>query len=138
MLISDFSVKKAYTKALNTQVLVIIITKPGSHFMKKIVVSILLIIPAIFCYSQSFSVKGELADTVEFKKIPNAVVSLLRSKDSVLTRFARTDKDGRFSITAIKPGNYIIMITHPYLGDRFEDLEISNEKKIYIKINNFY
>ncbi len=48
----------------------------------------------------------------------------MRTRDSVLIKFTRADKNGNFSISNLKEGNYILMITHPYLGDYFDTTAI--------------
>ena len=94
--------------------------------MKKLFVCLLLSIVTVVGYSQSSSLKGVLVDTFENKSLSNAVISLLKSNDSALVAFTRADKDGKFSINNIKPGNYLVMVTHPYLGDRFEPLDLTD------------
>jgi hypothetical protein len=74
-----------------------------------------LISPAVFC--QTSSIKGTVRDTVEKKTLSNAVVSLLRTKDSVLIKFTRTDIHGSFSISNLSQGDYILMITYPKFAD---------------------
>jgi hypothetical protein len=64
-------------------------------------------------------------DTVEKKNPSNAVVSVLRKADSVLVKFTRTDREGNFSVPGLQPGKFIIMITHPYMGDYFDTLELA-------------
>ncbi len=49
-----------------------------------------------------------------------AVVALLRPADSVMIKFSRTLPDGSFSISAPKPGKYILLITYPGYAD-YED-----------------
>ena len=74
-----------------------------------------LISQAVFC--QTTSIKGTVRDTVEKKTLSNAVVSLLRTKDSVLIKFTRTDTHGSFSIANLSKGDYIMMITYPKFAD---------------------
>ncbi|MFI5129404.1 MAG: TonB-dependent receptor [Chitinophagales bacterium] len=74
--------------------------------------------------AQTSSLKGSVTDTADKKNLQNTVISLLREKDSALVRFTRADKAGNFSINNLKPGKYIVMITHPYVGDYFDGVEI--------------
>ncbi|HEX7845350.1 MAG TPA: outer membrane beta-barrel family protein [Chitinophagaceae bacterium] len=83
-----------------------------------------MLFASIFSYSQS-SLKGTVTDSVEKKTPANAVVSVMRSADSVLVKFARTDKDGHFQFNSLKTGKYIIMITHPYMGDYFDAIDLN-------------
>lgn len=67
--------------------------------------------------AQTSSIKGTIADTLDQKKLPDAVIALLSSEDSVLLRFTRADKDGNFRIDKIIPGNYVLLVTYPKFAD---------------------
>jgi hypothetical protein len=67
--------------------------------------------------AQTISVSGAVEDTTKQKGVPNAVVALLSAKDSVLYKFARTDINGKYNIKNLKPGEYLVMTTHPYFAD---------------------
>jgi len=91
---------------------------------------LILLCTAHFANSQTSSLKGSVTDSVEKKYPENAVIALLRQTDSVLVKFTRADKDGAFSIADLQQGNYILMITHPYMGDFFDIVTLnSNENK---------
>ncbi|WP_276503335.1 outer membrane beta-barrel family protein [Terrimonas pollutisoli] len=77
-----------------------------------------------FAIAQSSGVKGSVADEVDHKYLQNTVISLMRAKDSVLVKFARADKAGNFSLPNLKAGEYLVMITHPYLGDYFDKIQV--------------
>ena len=74
--------------------------------------------------AQSSAVRGSVVDNTDHKNLQNTVISLLRADDSVLVKFTRADKTGKFSISNIKEGAYIVMITHPYLGDYFDKVQV--------------
>jgi hypothetical protein len=90
---------------------------------------LLLSLALILCLSkivaQSPTLKGVVADTIDKKNLQNTVISLLRT-DSVLVRFTRASRNGDFSINNIDPGKYIVMITHPYVGDYFDKVTIKH------------
>jgi len=92
--------------------------------MRKLISSLLLFFIASSAFSQSQTLKGTLKDTSENRSLANTVISVLGKKDSVLVKFARADKDGNFTIKGLKEGNYILLITHPYMGDYFDNIEI--------------
>src|SRR5215510_12078378 len=92
--------------------------------MQKLLVLLLILSVAVNSYSQSSSVKGTLKDTTENKNLSNTAIALLTKKDSVLVKFTRADKDGNFSMTGLKEGQFIMMITHPYMGDFFDAVEL--------------
>src|SRR5574338_1408838 len=91
--------------------------------MKKLIAAALTLSVSFACYAQTSSIKGTITDTVEKRNLVNSVVALLRPADSVLVRFTRCDKDGHFSLTGLKDSKYILMITHPYMGDYFDIVE---------------
>jgi hypothetical protein len=69
----------------------------------------------VFC--QTSSIKGKLADSASSEKPVNAVISVLRQKDSTLVKFSRSDKSGNFQIDQLDSGNYVVLITYPKYGD---------------------
>ncbi len=92
---------------------------------KTVVLLFVLFIAALSTHAQTSSLKGTVTDTIEKKNLSNTVVSLLRQSDSVLVKFTRADKDGNFSLTNLKEGQFILMMTHPYLGDYFDKVKVT-------------
>lgn len=89
----------------------------------------------IFFVSQfSFSQKGTLSGVVndmDKNPIQNSVIALLTPKDSILYRFTRSDKEGKYLIKDIKSGKYILTTSHSKYADYVEDIEIKeNENKL--------
>lgn len=87
--------------------------------MRKLLLSALILL-CVSAYSQRSALKGTVADTLENKNLQNTVVTLMRASDSVLVKFTRVDRSGNFSIPDLDSGRFVIMITHPYLGDYFD------------------
>ena len=90
--------------------------------------STLLIIFFFFFLSanaQTVIVTGVVKDTIQNKGVQNAVIALLTTKDSILYKFTRSDVNGSYSFKNIKPGNYIIMATHPYFANVVDNIEIA-------------
>ena len=77
--------------------------------------------------AQSFSIKGIIADTNTNSSLKNAVVSLLRDKDSVLSRFGRVGENGHFQLQNIKQGKYVVLITHPGFADYADVITIDKD-----------
>ena len=77
--------------------------------------------------AQLSKVTGSIIDRNEKKPIKNAVIALLIPKDSILYKFTRSDAGGKYILKDVKPGNYILMTTHPYYADVLEDVEISGD-----------
>ena len=74
--------------------------------------------------SSAQSITGKISDTAARKEVSNAVVALLTTGDSILYKFARTNKEGEFEIAHTKPGNYILLVTHPYFADFIDDITV--------------
>src|SRR5690349_21137072 len=93
--------------------------------MRKPVICLMLMLSAAFtAYSQSSSVKGIVTDSIDKKNLVNTTISLLRESDSVLVKFTRADKEGQFVLNGLKEGKFILMATHPYLGDFFDKVDV--------------
>ncbi|HEU0064402.1 MAG TPA: outer membrane beta-barrel protein, partial [Flavisolibacter sp.] len=90
-----------------------------------------LFITAIFLFLTSAlsaqTVKGKISDTLEHKSLQNAVVTLIQTKDSLLYKFTRTNKNGEFILNNVAPGKYIFLITYPKFADFSDIFEIKNQ-----------
>src|SRR5436190_23149110 len=93
--------------------------------MRKLLLAVVsVILLSTIAKAQTSSLKGVVTDSVDKKSLENTVISLLREKDSALVKFARAGNTGNFLLSNIRPGNYVLMITHPYVGDYFDKVEI--------------
>src|SRR6187401_3764614 len=95
--------------------------------MRQLISGLLLLFIASSAFSQSQTLKGTLKDTSENRSLANTVISVLTKKDSVLVKFVRADKDGNFKIQGLKEGSYILLITHPYMGDYYDNIEVKGD-----------
>jgi hypothetical protein len=77
-------------------------------------------------FTQS-TVKGKVADTLDKKKLQNAVVSLLKKSDSTLLYFTRTTKAGEFLIHNVAPENYVLLVTFPGFADFADYIEVKSQ-----------
>ena len=75
-------------------------------------------------YGQDASIKGSVSDTANQKKLQYAVVTLLDKADSTLVTFARTDKNGNFTLSNLPPGKFSIMISYPSFADYVDDVQL--------------
>ena len=82
------------------------------------------------CSAQTATVSGKVKDADEDKPIGNAVVALFTPKDSILYSFTRTDTAGNYSLKNVKPGNYILMTSHPYYADLLYNIDAKNDTKL--------
>ena len=94
------------------------------HKLSAMLISMLFL--SISSFSQNITVTGNLKDTTEKKPVKNAVVALLTVKDSILYKFTRSNTDGDFILKDVKPGNYILMTTHPFYADLLDNIELKD------------
>lgn len=78
--------------------------------------------------AQTSTLKGTITDTLNKQNLSNAVISVLRAKDSVLVRFTRTGAAGHFELKNLGTGNYILMVTYPSYADYVEKISIEAGK----------
>lgn len=83
---------------------------------------------ATTAFSQSSSLKGTITDTLNKQNLSNAVISVLRAKDSVLVKFTRTGATGHFELKNLAMGNYILMVTYPSYADYVEKISVEAGK----------
>ena len=93
--------------------------------MRKLLLGLLIMGSAHLVYGQQ-TVKGKILDSLEQKTLQNAVVALLSKSDSTLYKFGRTSKNGEFSLTNVKPGPYILLITYPGFADFADFIAVKN------------
>lgn len=99
--------------------------------MKKIIVLFAsLFILSFSTYAQLAKVSGTVKDDGENKPVKNAVIALLIPKDSILYKFTRTNVNGKYLIKDVKPGNYILMTTHPYFADLVDNVDIQTDMEL--------
>src|SRR4030095_10120403 len=103
--------------------------------MRKFTLFLLATFIIQFALAQSGKLSGLIGDTSEHKPLSNAVISLLRPKDSVLVAFTRTKEKGEFVLNNIAPGSYILMITYPKFADYLEEIKIADTDFNIGKIN---
>jgi hypothetical protein len=75
-------------------------------------------------FSQSGSIEGKVYDTLNVKPVVFASVSLIRKADSILVKSLRTDQQGNFQFSKIKPDSYILLIAHSSFVDFVDDVEL--------------
>lgn len=71
-------------------------------------------------------IKGKIKDTLDGKILSNGAIMLLRSSDSILVQYTRTDKEGNFTLKNILPGRYLLLVTYPSYADYVDPLEIKD------------
>jgi len=82
------------------------------------------------CYFQvkgqetNLEVRGVVKDSSD-TTLPSATVILIQAKDSVMSAFAVTDKEGAFRFRRVKPGEYILQVSYVGYGN-FSRKELIN------------
>lgn len=74
--------------------------------------------------AQQTTLKGTITDTLNKQNLSNAVISVLRVKDSVLVKFTRSDAAGSFEMKGLKAGNFILMVTYPNYADYVDRIQV--------------
>ncbi len=91
--------------------------------------AILFLLIGATAFSQQSSLKGTITDTLNKQNLFNAVISVLRAKDSVLVKFTRTDANGNFQLKNLQAGNFILMVSYPSYADYVEKIEVEAGKE---------
>ncbi len=86
--------------------------------MKKVLLLILLIFSTIgLSFAQQTKIMGKVVDTFNNEKLEYATVTVIRASDSVLLGFARSDREGNFSLKVKEEKKYLMLITCPGFAD---------------------
>ncbi len=81
-------------------------------------------------FSQSaFHISGRVMDTVEKKGLENANIVLIKASDSVLVQSIRSTHEGKFELSNIPTGAYLIMASYPKFAQFIDRVEVINEDK---------
>ncbi|NIG54812.1 TonB-dependent receptor [Chitinophaga sp. Cy-1792] len=94
--------------------------------MKKILLFLTLLCLAQGLHAQHAVIRGQVTDTLNRNHLPNAVVAVLRAKDSILYKFQRTTADGKFELKNLQPGNYLVSISYPKFADYVEPVTLDS------------
>jgi hypothetical protein len=93
--------------------------------MRKLTVLLtFLFLFAAAAMAQKSSLKGSIRDTLNKQNLSNAVISVLRVKDSVLVKFTRTDAQGNFEVKNLNAGEFILMVSYPSYADYVEKVTV--------------
>ncbi|MES2240854.1 MAG: outer membrane beta-barrel protein [Bacteroidota bacterium] len=86
-------------------------------------------------FSQKANLSGVITDGNEKKVVYNSVIALLTPIDSILYKFTRSDKEGKFNFKNVKPGNYILMTSHSQYADYVDAINVTENLKNLGTIN---
>lgn len=83
-----------------------------TNTIKTILISALMaLMPAISASAQSRQLKGSVVDDKSGEVMPFANVALMRPTDTVFMRGATTDLEGRFHISDVDTGHYLLQVS---------------------------
>jgi hypothetical protein len=85
---------------------------------------ILLYLFPQMAFCQSATIKGKLTDSSSTEIPVNAVISVLRQKDSTLVKFSRSDINGNFKVDRLDSGKYVVLISYPKYGDFVDRIDL--------------
>ena len=86
--------------------------------------------------AQSFQIEGKIMDSAAKRALPYATVSLVRSKDSSLVSFARSNEEGFFTIKNVAAGKYLLSIS--YVGYQQQWFAFKTGANAVLNLNNIY
>src|SRR5690606_23260176 len=98
---------------------------------KGIIVLLFIVIFSNAALAQKAAVEGLVKDTVENRILQNATVLLIRASDSVLIRTTQTNQRGKFKMSNILPGKYMLQVSFPKMADRFINVRLLDTSKVY-------
>jgi len=101
--------------------------------MKKLIMAFALLFGLInmtYAQEKTASIKGLITDTLNKQNLSNAIIAILRKKDSVLVSFTRSLKDGSFELKNLPEGQHIVMISYPNYADYVDVLLLDKNKTI--------
>ncbi len=76
----------------------------------------------------TYEISGQLQDTIEHMFLEYTSVSLIHAEDSILATYTRSDLEGNFKMNVEKPGDYIIIVSHPSFATYLDKINIKDAK----------
>ncbi|MEY4049534.1 MAG: hypothetical protein RL262_368, partial [Bacteroidota bacterium] len=109
--------------------------------MKKTSILRLLVLNSLLLMSyvsiaQNIQIEGTIMDSIAKRALPYATVSLVRSKDSSLVSFARSNEEGFFTIKNVPAGKYLLSIS--YVGYQQQWFAFKTGATPVLNLNNIY
>jgi len=77
-----------------------------------------------------YTVKGVIADSVEHVKLGTSSVAVLQAKDSILVKFTYATGDGSFSMSGLKKGKFILLVSYPDYADYTEEFSLDSLNQV--------
>ena len=86
--------------------------------------------------AQTFTIQGTVVDSVSKRNLASATISIVKSKDSALVSFSRSNEQGFFSVKSVPAGSYLISIS--YVGFLQQWIAFKTGKNAVIDLSNIY
>jgi hypothetical protein len=106
--------------------------------MKKKILFFLLISITIASSLKASTLTGKVYDNSNVKNVAYAMVSIIRSSDSILIKHVRTNQEGIYTINNIDSGKYILLVTHSKYGDFYDNFTIGKDENKDLGTTNLY
>lgn len=89
---------------------------------------LLLLLPAFARAQPGPGISGRVADTVNNTRLGNTSIVLIRSRDTTLAAFTRSDSTGAFLLRVPEPGRYNVLISYPGFADYTDALDLPEDR----------
>lgn len=86
--------------------------------------------------AQTFTIQGTVVDSTSKRNLASATISIVKSKDSALVSFARSNDQGFFSVKSVPAGSYLISIS--YVGFLQQWIAFKTGKNAIIDLSKIY
>jgi hypothetical protein len=93
--------------------------------MRRFTALLFVLLCAKAAFTQNATLRGSVLDTAAKKPLTLSVISLLDKKDSTLLYFTRTNKQGVFQFTDVRPQSYLLLVTHPGFADYADEMTLA-------------
>ena len=103
--------------------------------MRKIILIAVVLTLSITSIFAQRSIQSTVYDVKDNMPLELATVRLLNAKDSSFVAGVRTDSKGTFTLSRVRPGNYIIHITMMGYNDVFRNITMANTDQILRRFN---
>lgn len=105
----------------------------STPYMKKFYAILCLLFPWVI-QAQTYTIRGYVADTLNENHLQYASITLIRSEDSILENFTRTDAEGKFALHIAQKGSYVLMVSFPGFAEYIDRVVVENNPEIDLGI----
>lgn len=92
--------------------------------MRYLFITVLLLTIGLNAGAQTYTLKGSVTDTFLSAPLYRASVVAVRTSDSVIESFTRTDAAGKFSLQVHTEGKYMLRVTYPSFADYVDGITV--------------